>query len=61
MLFEANTPEFCSCLRDRISEGLQRLVADTRKAKTEWIQKVPGLNSYQDLLIDKAGRARLKG
>ena len=23
------------------------------KAKPEWIQKVPGLNSYQDLLIDK--------
>ena len=24
------------------------------QAKPEWIQKVPGLNSYQDLLIDKA-------
>ncbi len=25
------------------------------EAKPEWIQKVPGLNDYQDMLIEKAG------
>lgn len=40
-----------------VVHGYQLIFASTTmlfEAKPEWIQKVPGLNSYQDLLIDKA-------
>ena len=31
------------------------------KAKPEWIQKVPGLNDYQDMLIEKAVALAVRG